>query len=262
MTDINRSVELQKEIIYEFSEDEVLDIYYSEPRLAALIELDVIRLIDNHLVVNLKRFITPKTHHLTAFARKNLSACCVGVKYSFEEKAEKQKKLQSTLDFLIEASSFLEKSPSVDGEQSDLEIGKESNKIGSEIDRINGILNNLPGSFSGSLKQHMERKGYTEELLSEESWISLSTIKQYRQKEEKQKTLKTVTALSIGLHLHPWLTEDLIRKAGLAVTATRIDGAYRYLYTFLYKDSIEDCNKYLRSQNLPEFVQRENKTKN
>lgn len=52
----------------------------------------------------------------------------------------------------------------------------------------------MPGSFSGSLKYIMEKKGYTEELLSEVSWISLSTIKQYRQKEKKEKTLKTVTA--------------------------------------------------------------------
>lgn len=259
MTDINRCIRGQNGIVYEFTESEVLEIYYSEPRLAALMNLDVIRLIDHHLVVNLKQFITPKTQHLTTFAKKNLSACCVGGKHNYEGK--KGRRITSTLDLLIEAAGFMEKSPAVDGNQSEKEIGKESDKIASEIDRINEILNDLPGSFSGSLKRHMERKAYTEELLAQESWVSLSTIKQYRQKEDKQKTLKSVTALCIGLHLHPWLTEDLIRKAGLVVTATKIDGAYRYLYTFLYKDKIEDCNKYLRSQQLQEFVQRENKTK-
>lgn len=260
MMGFNSDKETRSRIIYEFTDSEVLEIYYSEPRLAALMDLDVIRLIDHHLVVNLKQFITPRTFHLTAFAKKNPSVCCVGGKYIHEGKMD-SKKIMSTLDLLIEASNFMERSPSVDGGQSDKEINNESDKIASEIDRINGILNDLPGSFSGSLKQHMERKAYTEELLAEESWISLSTIKQYRQKEDKQKTLKTVTALCIGLHLHPWLTEDLIRKAGIVVTATKADGAYRYLYTFLYKDSIEDCNKYLRSQNLQEFVQRENKTR-
>ena len=103
----------------------------------------------------------------------------------------------------------------------------------------------------------MERKGYTEELLAQESWVSLSTIKQYRQKEDKEKTLKTVTALCIGLHLHPWLTEDLLRKAGIVPKATKQDGAYRYLYTVLYKGTIEDCNVYLRSQKLQEFKLRE-----
>ena len=259
MVDSNHNISTKGKVIYELSEDEVLELYYSEPRLAALMNLDVIWLIDRHLVVNLRQFITPKTRHLTAYAKKNLPACCVGIQYVYldKDRGKDKGKISCTLDLLIEAVGFMESSAPVDGKQSDKEIGKESDKIGSEIDRINGILNDLPGSFSGTLKKHMERKGYTEELLSEESWVSLSTIKQYRQKEDKQKTLKTVTALCIGLHLHPWLTEDMLRKAGIVVKATKMDGAYRYLYTFLYKDTIEDCNKYLKSQNLPEFEVRE-----
>lgn len=258
MIDSGNIKRMQGKVIYELNEDEVLELYYSEPRLAALMNLDVICLIDRHLVVNLRQFITPKTRHLTAYAKKNLPACCVGIQYVYTDKSEtNNERISCTLDLLIEAAGFMESSASVDGKQTDKEIGKESNKIGSEIDRINGILNDLPGSFSGTLKKHMERKGYTEELLSETSWVSLSTIKQYRQKEDKQKTLKTVTALCIGLHLHPWLTEDMLRKAGIVVKATKMDGAYRYLYTFLYKDTIEDCNKYLKSQNLPEFEVRE-----
>ena len=97
-----------------------------------------------------------------------------------------------TLDILIRASGFLENSSPSAGSQSPEEQSRESSKIASEIERINRVLNDLPGAFSGSLKQHMERKGYTEELLSQESWVSVSTIKQYRQKESKEKTLKTV----------------------------------------------------------------------
>ena len=141
--------------------------------------------------------------------------------------------------------------------QSFEEQKEESSIIFNEIERLNKIINEMPGSFSGSLKYIMEKKGYTEELLSEVSWISLSTIKQYRQKEEKEKTLKTVIALCIGLHLHPWITEELIRKAGIVPKATKQDGAYKFLYTTHYKDSIEDCNIYLRSQNLQEFKLRE-----
>lgn len=244
----------QVKIKYELSDSEVLELYYSQPRLAALMDLDVIRWIDQHLVVNLKEFITPKKHHLSAYAKRNMSACCVGIQYGYDEGNQSgSDTITCTLDILIQAAGFLENSKKIDGRQSDEEIWQESSKINSEIDRINFILNQLPGGFSGSLRSHMEMKGYTEELLSQESWVSLSTIKQYRQKEEKEKTLKTVTALCIGLHLHPWLTEDLIRKAGVIPKATKQDGAYRYLYTFHYKDTIEECNRYLQSQGLVEF---------
>lgn len=242
---------------YELNENEVLDLYYAEPRLAALMEMDIIRLIDRHLVVNLREFITPKTQHLTQTAKRNLSACCVGIQYIGESKRSSNKRINCTLDIILKAAGFMESGSPETGEQTDAEQGREASRIDSEIKRINGILLDLPGSFSGSLKKHMERKGYTEELLSQESWVSLSTIKQYRQKEEKEKTLKTVTALCIGLHLHPWFTEDLLRKAGIIPKATKQDGAYRYLYTVHYKDSIEDCNKYLRARGLQEFKLRE-----
>lgn len=253
--------QLRKEskIKYELSDNEVLELYYTEPRLAALIEMDVIRLVDRHLVVNLQEFITPKTHHLSAHAKRNKSACCVGIQYIHEQQASDKngKAISCTLDILIQSAGFLENSVVAGGVQSDSEQKTEASKIDHEIARLNGILNALPGGFSGSLKYHMEKKGYTEELLAQESWVSVSTIKQYRQKEEKEKTLKTVTALCIGMHLHPWLTEDLLRKAGIVPKATKLDGAYRFLYTAHYKDKIEDCNVYLKSQGLPEFKMRE-----
>lgn len=247
------------EIRYELSDREVLELYYTEPRLAALIEMDVIRLIDRHLVVNLKEFITPKTHHLSAHAKRNKPACCVGIQYVPEGQyaGNGSNAITCTLDIILQAAGFLENGEAENGTQSAAEQKKEASKIDTEIARLNGILSTLPGGFSGSLKSHMKRKGYTEELLSQESWVSVSTIKQYRQKEEKEKTLKTVTALCIGMHLHPWLTEDMLRKAGIVPKATKLDGAYRFLYTAHYKDKIEDCNIYLRSQGLPEFTMRE-----
>ena len=76
------------EIRYELADSEVLELYYTEPRLAALIEMDVIRLIDRHLVVNLKEFITPKTHHLSAHAKRNKPAC--GKWYAVSRRTEKR----------------------------------------------------------------------------------------------------------------------------------------------------------------------------
>lgn len=241
------------EIKYRLSEQEALDLYYSEPRLAALIDLDVIRLVDHCLVVNLKAFVTAKTNHLTAVAKRNMASCCVGVKYL----PGRFSSTQSTLDFLINSSAFLEAGKVPDDKQSPEDQANESGRIDNEIVRINRILNKLPGAFSESLKYHMERKGYTEELLASESWVSLSTIKQYRLNEGKRKTLKTVTQLCIGMHLHPWFTEDLIDKSGIRITHTDLDGAYRYLYTYFYKGSITDCNIYLRNNHLPEFTLRE-----
>lgn len=242
---------------YIITEDEFLQLYYSDLRLAVLMDKDVIRLIDNHLVVNLRQFITPKTKHLTAFAKQNLSACCIGVQVIAEDHPLKQKQkrpsIACTLDIVLNASDFLEDGPPEEGSQSPEKRKSESRKIGDEMNRIYGIINSLPNSFSGSLKKLMKMKGFTEELLEEASGVSLSTIKQYRQNEGKTKKLKTVSALCIGMGLHPWITECLVAKAGIIPKASDPDGAYRYLYTHHYKDGIKECNIFLRERGLPEF---------
>ena len=158
---IYRADDMQiSKIKYKLNEAEVLDLYYSEPQLAVLMDHDVIRLVDWHLVVNLKDFITPKTNHLTANAKRHLHACCVGVQYIGEEVGKVQRgSISCALDILIQSAGFLESSAPVVGEQSEAEKNKESALINREIDRLNKIINELPGSFSGSLKIHMERKG-------------------------------------------------------------------------------------------------------
>lgn len=107
---VNRSRQ-NDEIRYELSDGEVLELYYTEPRLAALIEMDVIRLIDRHLVVNLKEFITPKTHHLSAHAKRNKPACCVGIHYVPDGlyTGNGENAITCTLDIILQAAGFLEK---------------------------------------------------------------------------------------------------------------------------------------------------------
>ena len=98
-------------IKYRLSDREILDVYSKEPRLAILLDLDVVKIIDNHLVVNLPKFITPKTKHLTKLAKRNLSSCCIGVQYEEEDTYDSvtNTSISCNLDILLKASSFLER---------------------------------------------------------------------------------------------------------------------------------------------------------
>ncbi len=102
--------QLNGKVKYELSDSDVLELYYTEPRLAALIEMDIIKLIDHHLVVNLKEFITPKTKHLSAHAKRNKSACCIGIQYASKGQYYKSGENASncTLDIILRAAGFLE----------------------------------------------------------------------------------------------------------------------------------------------------------
>lgn len=122
-------------------------MHYSESRLATLMDLDVSRLIDCHLVVNLKEyFITPKTNHLTAHAKRHSPDCCVGIQYVYEDENQPHTRtINSTLDILIQSAGFLENSTPADGEQSAAEQNKESSLINRKIDKLNKIMMALLG---------------------------------------------------------------------------------------------------------------------
>ncbi len=102
--------QLNGKVKYELSDSDVLELYYTEPRLAALIEMDIIKLIDHHLVVNLKELITPKTKHLSAHAKRNKSACCIGIQYASKGQYYKSGENASncTFDIILRAAGFLE----------------------------------------------------------------------------------------------------------------------------------------------------------
>lgn len=113
------------------------------------------------------------------------------------------------------------------------------------VKEISEILRSLPGTFSGSLVQHMTRKKYTVESLAETSLASSKTIQRMRSDESYTPKLGTIVAICIGLQLHPVLSADLIRKAGLSFKYTEEHTAYLFLLSTHFHSSIYDCNRHL-----------------
>jgi hypothetical protein len=113
------------------------------------------------------------------------------------------------------------------------------------LKELSEILRSLSGTFSGSLVQHMTQKKYTVESLSESSLASSKTIQRMRSDESYTPKLGTVVAICIGLQLHPVLSMDLIRKAGLSFKYTEEHTAYLFLLSTHFQSSIYDCNRHL-----------------
>lgn len=99
---------------------------------------------------------------------------------------------------------------------------------------ISEVLLNLPCSFPGTLKAHMERLDVTIELLAERSRLSVSTLNRLRSKQQERYKIDQVAAVCFGLRLQPEYSFDLLRKAGLGSLPTPrilvISGALQCLY--------------------------------
>ena len=113
------------------------------------------------------------------------------------------------------------------------------------------LAESLPNNFSQMLDKLIESKGVTEEELAESANLSVKTIQRLRNHEPKSVTLETVLQLCIGLHLHPILSEYLLRAAGQRFMDTKLHTMYKFLLYTCYEYPVETCNDLLESQGLP-----------
>lgn len=97
----------------------------------------------------------------------------------------------------------------------------EMKKISDETIRVSKIFDEMPSSFSGTLKYHKQRRNYTNEKLEELTGISADTIGDYCNKNNENPTVYSVLALCIGLNLQSMFSYDLLEKAGYDIIHKR-----------------------------------------
>lgn len=121
----------------------------------------------------------------------------------------------------------------------------------SEIERAKKeaeILNDMPNSFPKALCFVMKLSGFTKEALAFESKVSESTIGRYRTGKVKHYSEKNVVALCVAMHLPPWLSFNLIEKAGFALAETEEQQAYLMVLSCMYMRSVDEVNDYLKER--------------
>ena len=115
-------------------------------------------------------------------------------------------------------------------------------------EEVNRVLVNMPACFPEALRYVMTRFGFTQEALAFESKVSESTIGRYRNGKVKSFSEKNVVALCVAMHLPPWLSFELIAKAGFSLAATKEQLAHLMILNCMYMRSIDEVNEYLRER--------------
>ena len=95
------------------------------------------------------------------------------------------------------------------------------------------VLMNLPGSFSETLKAHMDRLKVTRRELEIGAMLSEPTIKRMRN-SDRDFELDHVIAICIALHLEPDYSFDLIEKAGYRLRNTPDHLIYKKILRTIY----------------------------
>ena len=91
----------------------------------------------------------------------------------------------------------------------------------------------------------MKRAHLTIEGMEERAGISARTISRMRTQERRDYSLDQVIAICIALQLPPWLSREMIAKAGYLLRPIKQHQAYQLVLDCMFMDSVEDVQRFL-----------------
>jgi transcriptional regulator with XRE-family HTH domain len=119
------------------------------------------------------------------------------------------------------------------------------------------LLGKLTQSFGESLSALMDRRGITVERLAEASYLSAKTIQRMRNDDDHIWKIEQVMAVCIGLKLPLYISDLLLKKAGLIFKSGEKHLIYQHLLAMHYNKPISEFNEYLNVAGFPPLTNNE-----
>lgn len=207
------------------SPKELLEEYVRNETFRRLIDTGRYIYADGHICLNDPEYVVQRGKKLllTEWANAHVNRCCL----RFVRTYHRDRQTHYVFGQLNSDEAY-------NGRSLAFSIESGEKNVLTQAKEISEVLLNLPCSFPGTLKAHMERLDVTIELLAERSRLSVSTLNRLRSKQQERYKIDQVAAVCFGLRLQPEYSFDLLRKAGLGSLPTPrilvISGALQCLY--------------------------------
>ena len=225
------------------SPKEMLEEYVRNEAFRKIIDTGHYVYADGHICINDSEYVTLQENklRLTKWANAHVDQCCL----RFVRTYHRDKQTHYVFGQLNSDEEYNGRSLAYSVENGAKDILKQAMEI-------SAVLQELPGSFSGTLKAHMARLNVTCGKLAEESMLSDSTIKRMRT-GDRDLQLDYVIAICIGLHLQPEYSFDLIEKAGFRLRSTPEHLIYRSILQTMYREKLSTIQKLLKDSGCSEL---------
>ena len=225
------------------SPKEMLEEYVRNEAFRKIIDTGHYIYADGHICINDPEYVVLQGNklRLTKWANAHVDQCCL----RFVRTYHRDKRTHYVFGQLNSDEEYNGRSLAYSVENGAKDILKQAREI-------SAVLQELPGSFSGTLKAHMARLNVTRGKLAEESMLSDSTIKRMRT-GDRDLQLDYVIAICIGLHLQPEYSFDLIEKAGFRLRSTPEHLIYRSILQTMYREKLSTIQKLLKDSGCSEL---------
>lgn len=221
--------------------ESAFDLYRTDEVFCQYIREGKLIYADGHVVLNDPQYVrqTSAGLRLTPWANAHVDQCCLRFISVYEQSglADYQfGQMNSDEEYNRHYMTFAQ-----------------GNRAGSQIDQLRSmkkVLDELPNSFPDTLVFLMKRAHVTIEQLEERSFLSGRTISRLRTEERGAYSLDQVIAICVALHLPPWLSSEVLKKARLMLMSTVQHKAYQFVLDCLFMDSVEDVQRFLKEAGM------------
>ena len=198
--------------------------------------------VDGHLCLNDPQYVTETSQglRLTKWANAHVDACCLRFVSVYEATPDGEYHygaLNSDEEYNCHYLTFADDTQSLSRQE--------------QIAAMSRILDTLPVSFHEALEYMMRMQKVTIEQLEEKSSLSSRTISRLRTEERREYSIEQVIAICVALKLPPWMSNELLERAGLCLRRNALHRAYRFVLDCMFMDSVEDVQKFLSASGFP-----------
>lgn len=214
----------------------ILAIYRENERFRQQLQSGQYIYVDGHICINDSRFVckTKNGLRLTAWANAHVDQCCLRFNSIYEP--------CGVADYRFGAMNSDEAY-----NQHYMAFAQEKGLLSSkeQLAEMTKLISELPLSFQDALSYLMKRAHLTIEGMEERAGISARTISRMRTQERRDYSLDQVIAICIALQLPPWLSRELIAKAGFLLRPIKQHQAYQLVLDCMFMDTVDDVQRFL-----------------
>lgn len=214
----------------------VLELYDRDEHFRAMLTEGGWVYADGHVCRSGEAFVrrTDRGLRLTPWANAHVDQCCLRFILRYESDGQAEYALgEMNCDEEYNRRYF--------------EYAGPEQTAGHALAEMAGLLEALPSSFPAALTFLMRRARVTIEQLEERACISARTISRLRTEERGEYALDQVIALCIALHLPPWLSREMLQRAGFALRRTGRHLALQCALDCMFMDEVEAVQCFLQA---------------
>ncbi|MBV4421060.1 helix-turn-helix domain-containing protein [Clostridium tyrobutyricum] len=203
--------------------------------------------VDSHFVLNHPKYITQDIFGqtlLTDYARTHMEECCLvfelsvktGCRERYYTECFLNRDKTSNIDFDIKyCNGFEYAAPE-----------KKAQLLADTIAEEMRVYNELPNSYTSSLKMVRKWRKVTYNELAEEIMVNERTIRRIVNGEE-QGSINSIVLICLGLHLPPKISSHIIRNSPFSLNFNNNSHIwYDFALTHLYPKSMDEIRMFLQ----------------